>query len=381
LASLDTAEASVLIDDASNALYVQPGYLVYGRSGNLYAWRFNEKSLRLDGQPELIVKDKLSFWEPKNFIPFAVSNDQTLVYLPESRRTTEMRWYDRQGRPMGAIGAASFYLSPRISPDGRKIVYMHADSAQSLTDIWIRDLEFDRAFRLTQQSGLYTIPAWAPDSERIAFLCQPKGVQDICVTSASGGGETRLLYASDTWKDTGSWMPDGKRLLFSLQDPSTDMDIMMLSAGGGEPGAVLRTPFTERGAQASPDGSRMAYVSNQSGRNEVYIRGLDGAAGQWQISTEGGRQPRWRADGKELVYAGADGYLMAVSFQTGSVFRPEAPLRLFLMPERPEDENPIFEDLTPDGNRFVLNVPTTSRDSIGFHAISHWTALLGAGGK
>ena len=381
LASLDAPEASVLIDDSSNALYVDPGYIIYGRSSNLYAWRFDAGSLRLEGQAVPIVKEKMSFWEPKNFIPFAASDDRTLVYLPESVRSTEMRWYDRQGRQLGTLGPAGFYTTPRISPDGRKIAYMYGDSAQSLQDIWVRDLEFDRAFRLTQQSGFYASPAWAPDSERIAFLCQPKGVQDLCVTSVSGGGEARLLYGSSTWKDTGSWMPDGKRLLFSTQDPDTDQDIVMLSADGRELTQILRTPFIEVNAQVSPDGRRLAYVSNQSGRNEVYVRTLEGAAGQWQISSEGGQEPRWRSDGKELFYASADGYVMAVTFQNGTTFRPGAPVRLFPMPEPPETQNSILEDVTPDGQRLLLNVPTTSRTSIGFHAITSWPRLLEAGGE
>jgi Tol biopolymer transport system component len=206
-------------------------------------------------------------------------------------------------------------------------------------------------------------------------------VQDLCVTSVSGGGEMHPLYESSTWKFTGSWLPDGKRLLFALQSPETDQDIMLLAAGGGEPTAILRTPFTEEGAQASPDGSRMAYVSNQTGRFEVYVRSLDGAAGQWQISTDGGQQPRWRADGKELIYASTDGYIMSVPLQTGSSFRPGAAVRLFLMPELPETQTLILEDMAPDGERLLLNVPTTSRTSIGFHAISNWIALLQAGGK
>ena len=381
LASLDTADATLLIEDASNALYVEPGYLIYGRSSNLYAWRFDMKSLRLEGQAVPIAKEKLSFWEAKNFIPFAASDAGTLVYLPESNRATEMRWYDRQGRQLGPLGPPGFNDSPRISPDGRKVAYMHGESAQSPVDIWIHDLDFDRAFRLTQQSGSYQNPAWAPDSEKLAFLCQPKGVQDLCVTSVSGGGETRLLYESSTWKGTGSWMPDGKRLLFSTQDPKNDQDIVLLPAGGGEPSDVLRTPFVEDNPQVSPDGNRMAYVSNQSGRYEVYVRSLEGAAGQWQISTDGAGQPRWRADGRELFYATTDGYVMAVPYQAGSGFRPGAPVRLFSMPERSEIQNPIFEDVTPDGQRILLNVPTTSRTSIGFHAILNWTALAEPGGK
>ncbi|HEV8376091.1 MAG TPA: protein kinase [Candidatus Polarisedimenticolia bacterium] len=377
LGSLDERRSSMLIEDASNGLYVQPGYIIYGRSANLYARRFDPASLKLSGQPVPIVTDKMSYWEAKNFIPFAASDDGTLVYLPESIRPTEMRWYDRQGRLLGSLGPAGFLLTPRVSPDGRKVAYVQGDSPHALNDIWIRDLEFNRAFRLTQQSGLYSTPTWAPDGDQVAFLCQPKGTQDLCVTSLSSGGETRMLYASSTWKSIGSWMPDGKGVLFASQDPQTDQDLMLLAdKEKGNPTIVLRTPFAEDDPKVSPDGHRMAFTSNQTGRTEVYVRNLAGTSGQWQVSTDGGWQPRWRSDGKELIYAAPDGYVMAVPLQSGGDFRPGAPSRLFLMPEPSELENPVLEDVTGDGNRFLLSVPTTSRSSIGFHSIIGWPAVL-----
>jgi Tol biopolymer transport system component len=254
---------------------------------------------------------------------------------------------------------------------------MFGDTPQSPVNLWVRDLDSNRTVRVTPQSGLFADPEWTPQDDRIAFLCQPKGMQDICVAPAGGGSEPRLLYESSTWKSTGSWMPDGKRLLFSVQDPSTDQDIMMLPAGGGEPAVILRTPFVEQSPEVSPDGSRVAYISNASGRYEVYVRNLEGAAEQWQVSTDGGGTARWRADGRELFYSAADGGLMVVALSPGAGSRPGAPVRLFLMPERDES---LFQDVTPDGQRILLNVPTTSRTSIGFHAIHGWTALLGSGG-
>jgi Tol biopolymer transport system component len=289
-----------------------------------------------------------------------------------------MRWHDRQGRPLGSLGPPGFYQGPRISHDGHRVATIQGDAPQSPVNLWVYDLESNRAVRVTQQSGLFADPAWSPGDDRIAFLCQPKGVQDICVAPAGGGGEPRLLYESSTWKATGSWMPDGKRLLFSAQDPNNDMDIMMLPADGGEPTPVLRTHFVEQSASASPDGSRMAYDSNESGRFEVYVRNLVGAAAQWQVSTDGGGQARWRADGRELFYAAADGGVMAVPLPPGAGSRPGTPVRLFLMPERPDAQAEIFEDVTPDGQRILLNVPTTARTSIGFHAIVNWPALLGS---
>jgi Tol biopolymer transport system component len=376
LATLGDPRATVLIEDASNALYVEPGCLIYGRSGTLYAWRFDAAARRLEGQPAPIVPDRMSYWEPKNYVPFAASGDGTLVYLPEDRRMSEMRWYDRHGLPLGTLGPPGFYRGPRVSRDGRRVAYLQGDGPQSPVNLWIRDLDTGRDVRITQQGGLYLEPCWTPRSDRIAFVCQPQGTQDICVISSQGMGEQQLLYASGTWKDLGSWMPDGRRLLFARQDPDTNNDIMMLSAEGGEPTPVLRTPFAEEAPAACPDGIRLAYESNESGRIEVYLRNLEGPAGQWQVSTDGGLQPRWRGDGRELFYAGADGTVMAANVPPGAGARPGVPVRLFAMPERPDYQTLIFEDVTPDGQRILLNVPTTSRTSIGFQAIRDWPALM-----
>ncbi|HXH28708.1 MAG TPA: hypothetical protein VNL37_06660, partial [Candidatus Polarisedimenticolia bacterium] len=380
VSSLDAPKASVLIEDASNALYVEPGYLIYGRSANLYAWRFDAASLRLEGRAVPIIPEKMSYWEPKNFVPFAASDDGTILYLPDAGLSTEMRWYDRKGLPLETLAPAGFYLTPRVSHSGRRVAYMHGDTSQSLVDLWVRDLDSRQAVRLTQQSGTYVDPAWTPKDDRIAFGCQPMGVSDLCVVPSGGGTEPRLLYESDTWKSGGSWMPDGRRLIFTSQDPRTNEDLLLLPAEGGAPTIVLRTPFSEQTPEVSPDGSEVAYISNESGRFEVYVRGLGEAARRWQVSIDGGIQPRWRADGRELFYAAADGGLMAVPMQAGADSRPGAPVRLFTLPERPTSNQAIFADVTPDGQRILLNLPTTSRSSVGFHAIYGWTALPSEGG-
>ena len=377
LGSLGSPDARLLIDDATNALYAAPGYLLYGRAANLYAWRFDLKSLELVGQPAPIIPDKLSFWEPKNFIPFTVSNDGTLIYLPDASRPSEMRWYDRQGRMLGTLGAPGYTFSCRVSPDGRKVVSVRGESPTAPRDLWIRDLEFNRSYRLTQQSGLYGLPIWAPDSSRLAFLAQPGGVPDLYLMTLGAGAEMRPVFASNTWKTLGSFTPDGMHLLFASQDPETNEDILEIPVdGGGDPKIILRTPFAETEPQASPDGRRMAYVSDQSGRPEVYLRNLEGEPGQWQISTDGGLLPIWRSDGRELVYASGEGYVMSVSLQPGPDPHPGDPVRLFQLPEPPAQNGTILEDMTRDGQRMLLNVPTTSRASIAFHAILNWPSIL-----
>jgi len=379
LASTDSPEAQLLIDDSTNAVYVEPGYLLYGRAGNLNAWAFDAGSRQLIGRPVPVAKEKLSFWEPKNLVMLSASNSGTLVYLPEAVPQTTLQWYDSSGRALGSLRPPGFYTGPRISPDGKRVAFVLGESSQGLGDLWIMDLEYERTFRLTQKSGLYLLPVWSRDSERLMFVCQPKGVQDLCVRSLREGGDMELLHASLNWKTSGSWMPDGRSVVFDEQDPETNRDLKVLSLGD-KPAAriLLATPFDEQSPEASPDGRWIAYVSNETGRAEVDIRPASGSFEQWQVSTTGGQQPRWRGDGRELYFVSPDGFLMAASIETQPVFRPAPPRKLFRLPERPERDTPVFEDVTPDGKRFLLNVPVVARSSVGFHVIVNWPSLLAA---
>ena len=384
LASLDSPDATMLIDDATNAAYVEPGYLLYGRSGNLYAWRFDPDRLRLMGQAVPIVEEKLSFWEPKNFVVFAASDSGVVVYLPEAVPKTILQWYDSGGRGLGSLGAPGYYRQPRISPDGTRIAFVQSESARigGESDLWILDLQYQRTFRLTQKSGFYDNPAWSRDSARLMFGCQPKAVRDLCVRSLREGGDAELLHESVYWKIPGSWMPDGQSVVFTEQDPKTAYDIKILGLDKkGEPRVLLGTPFSELNPEVSPDGRWIAYLSNETGRNEVDIRPVSGSFEQWQVSTGGGGSPRWRGDGRELYYASSDGYLMAVTIETQPVFRPGTPRKLLQLPARPDRDTPIFADVTPDGKRFLLNVPVTARSTVGFHVIVNWTSLLEVRGE
>jgi Tol biopolymer transport system component len=382
IASIDSPEATMLIDDATNAVYVDPGYLLYGRSGTLNAWRFDAGARRLVGQPVPLVKEKLGFYEPKNFVMLSASSSGTLVYLPEAAPKTTLQWYDAGGRALGQVGAPGFYSGPRISPDGKKVAFALFEATGAQSDLWISDLQYERTFRLTQKSGFYLLPVWSRDSARLMFNCQPKGVQDLCVRSLRDGGDLELLHESPNWKNSGSWMPDGQSVLFGEQDPETNEDLKILSLGDKrEVRVLLKTPFSEDYPQASPDGRWIAYITNETGRSEIAIRPSSGSFEQWQVSTTGGSQARWRSDGRELYFVSPDGYLMAVSIEMQPVFRPGTPRKLFRLPERPERDTPVFEDVTPDGKRFLLNVPVVARSSVGFHVILDWPSLLDRGGE
>ena len=376
LAAFDGAEPRILLEDSTNATYIEPGYIVFGRAGDLLARRFDVDTMEFLGEPVPVTTAKLSFWEPKNFAVFTASDDGTIVYLPESARQSELRWLDRTGRLLGAIGRPGHYSSPRLSYDGARVVFVRGKPQSEKQDVWVNDLEYGREMRLTYRSGEYNLPRWSRDGSRVAFVCRPKSVQDLCIKATGEASDVEVLYESGDWKGAGSFTPDGRAFLFSEQNPVTDNDILILSEGEEEPRVLLRTPFDEASAEVSPNGSRFLYVSDETGRFEVYVRETKEVSQQWQLSVDGGHQPRWRADGREVYFIAADGKVMAVPIQTQPVFRAGQPKALFALPETPDNLTPLFEDVTPDGQRFLVNLPVEHRTSIDFHAILNWRSML-----
>jgi Tol biopolymer transport system component len=376
LVSLDSGESRVILENATNAVYVEPGYMVFGRAGDLLARRFDAGALDFVGEAMPVTTEKLSFWEPKNFVVFTASNDGTIVYLPEAARQSELRWFDRTGRPLGAFGKPGYYSGPRLSHDGTRVAFVRGKPMSDRQDIWVNDLEYGRELRLTFKSGEYATPRWSRDGTRLAFVCRPKSVQDVCVKAVGEASDVEVLYESGNWNGVGSFTPDGKALLFSEQNPETSDDVWILHEDEEEPRLLLRTPFAELGAEISPDGRWFLYVSDETGRREVYARETKEVSQQWQLSVDGGIQPRWRADGREAYFVAPDGNVMAVVILTEPEFRAGPPKALFTLPETPDNLTPLFEDVTPDGERFLVNLPVESRTSVNFHAILNWQSML-----
>jgi Tol biopolymer transport system component len=247
---------------------------------------------------------------------------------------------------------------------------------QRNTDIWLIDEA--RTTRFTFDPNIDRYPRWSPDGSRLVFSrLGTTGIYDLYQKPSNGAGAEALLLESPQTKVAASWSSDGRFLLYIALFPKTSFDLWVLPmVGDPKPFTFLNSTFIEGRADYSPDGRWIAYLSNESGRNEVYVRPFPGPGGQWQVSTAGGDSPRWRADGKELYYIAPDSKLMAVPIVVkGAAIEPGLPTALFqtrISLGQGGARNLQQYDVAPDG-RFLINVTTDDGVTTPITVIQNWT--------
>jgi Tol biopolymer transport system component len=225
------------------------------------------------------------------------------------------------------------------------------------TQIWQYDLSRDTLTRLTFEGNNNLVPAWTPDGKRIAFISNKEGPQNLFWRLADGSGGLERLTTSENTNVPHSWSPDGQLLAYVEVNPTTGYDIWVLRMSDRKAQPFLRTPFNESVPRFSPDGRWLAYISNESGRAEIYVQPYPGPGGKWQISTEGGTEPVWNRNGRELFYRSGD-KMMAVDITAQPSFSAGKPRLLF---EGRYEQAPITSpnyDVSSDGQRFLMLKPT-----------------------
>jgi Tol biopolymer transport system component len=239
-------------------------------------------------------------------------------------------WLDRTGKSAGTVGSPAMYENPRLSPDGKRLAVFKGDGA---FDIWITDLERGNSTRFTFDPAVDNDPVWSPDGTRIAFVSnRDGGVFNIYQKGAGGTGDDELLLKTSNNKLIDDWSADGRYILYEEDDPKTKRDLWLLPMfGDRKPIPYLATPFNERNASFSPDGRWIAYDSNESGGNQVYVQSFPVSGRKYQISA--GRMsaqlPRWAPSGKEIFYDAA-GPLTAVDVTiAGGEIKAGVPHELF----------------------------------------------------
>lgn len=236
-------------------------------------------------------------------------------------------WVDRHGAVSPLPAEPRNYEEPRVSPDGQRIAVTIRRSVSS--DIYVYNVSKGSLTRLTFGSIEEETPIWSPDGTRVAFAsARSRENRAVYAKAADGGGPEELLFTA-AHPHLGSWFSDGKTIAFTNYSPEMAGDLAVAAVGSkGEPSSFLRTRFNERAPKISPDGRWLAYVSNESGRDEVYVQAFPGPGGKWQISSDGGSEPVWSRDGRELFFRSGE-KMMVVQTTTQPSFSASSPQLLF----------------------------------------------------
>jgi serine/threonine protein kinase/Tol biopolymer transport system component len=325
--------------------FVPTGHLLFGQGAfRMRAVPIDLKTLTLKGSPVSIV-DSVFRSADSGPLYFAISRTGTMVYLPEDPRR-RLVWVQQDGRatPIGTDQAAFRY--PSVSHDGRHIaVDINTDERRS--DIWIYDAERGTKSRLTTDVSSI-LPVWDLDDTRITF-----SANDLVSRLSDGSGkEGILLKKEQSLRYPTSWSPHGADLLFTEDNLRTGMDLWVLPRKDGVPRKLLERQFHDAWAQFSRDGRLVAWVSDESGVNEVYVAHYPEMTGKLIVSTHGGNWPVWSPDGHELFYRQGNA-VMAVQVQTTPTLLAGIPRRLFTGPYVGVDGDRKF-DVAPDGQRFLM---------------------------
>jgi Tol biopolymer transport system component len=342
-------DLNILVPEGSNGVYVPPATLVYSHEGDLFARTFDPDTLRLSGEPRSLASRRVAFFRRWGLAEYSVSEGGLLVYKVSSRPKTRLSWIDRAGRALGSVAESGYHRMPRISPDGTRVAVVRFDPVTEEGDIWIDDVARGGSSRATLRPAYYANPAWLPDGRAFVFDSNVEGVEDVYRKTVDTAEPPAAVLKSALWKNVCDVSPDGRLVLFVLQDPRTDDDLWVVPLGGGAPSAFLATPFQELRARFSPDGRSVAYVSDESGRQEVYVVSFPVPSRKIKVSTAGGDAPIFRRDGKELFYF-EDETLMSVAVTTEPELSFGAPRKLFDVP------GVVAYDVAADGGRFLLQV-------------------------
>jgi eukaryotic-like serine/threonine-protein kinase len=376
LGSLESMSRKKILEILSEAQYAAPGYLVFGRGSTLFAQRFDVSRLSLVGEEMPIAAD-LSVGNNVLRTGFDVSQAGQVIYASAGGAADiELIVTDRSGKQLFSLDPAGSYNVLRLSPDGQKVAVSENDVSSGKATIWIQDLRGNIRTRFTFGAGLNSGPVWSPDGSQMALASSRSGAFNIYAKPVTGAGEEKPLHPSPEDERPRSWSADGRFLVIDSRPQSrqgnAEVSILPLT-GDGKPFSYLNASYANSDGQLSPDGSWLAYVSNESGRPEIYVTSFPQAKGKWQVSSTSGVTPRWRRDGKELFFCRTDGVLMAAevtgrgeSFDVRSV-TPLSERRVF------QNFFSATYDVFPDGQRFIMAAVKPEALHAPLTLVTNWT--------
>jgi Tol biopolymer transport system component len=366
VASLDDPTPVPITSADSNAVYSPPGYLVFMRGTALIAQPFDATALRLEGEPTVVA-------DPVQLLgkgAFSLSMNGVLAYrAPED---TELAWFAPDGRRLGPYAPAGHYRNPVLSPDGTRIAVERGSRDVTTMDVWL----LDRSGVPTSFSRDHArMPVWSPDGREIAL----RTGEGIVARALDSGTERLVVPGISQFGHPSAWVADarGASIIYEERSPTTHADLFIVPAAGGPSHALVQTPFDDTDPEVSPDGHWLAYVSDESGRSEVYVRRFPPGDERWRVSSAGGVEPHWSRE--VLLYlAVVDRALMSVPYRSGATFTPGEPVRLFqtrMSPKRVAAYTRNQYLVAADG-RILINQPPEDAPPPEIRMIVNWTSML-----
>jgi serine/threonine protein kinase len=379
--SLDGKVKKPLLALDSSAAYAPPGYLLFVSENKLFGQPFDAQRLELSGQPFLIAEGVGH--ASSSYGAFSVSQTGALAYAGSVLRLGRLTWFGRNGTPLGALPGDGDYSDFRVSPDGKRLVVSRVDSKVGGSDIWLTDLERGSTSPLTSgpAAAINAAAVWSPDGTRLLFRSIRAGALELYEKTALGGGVEELHWMSgasinSTNLTPTDWSSDGRYVLLSAPTEGSGFNLWLLDLSGDKKAVKFLTSASDLlHANFSPDGRNVAYGSNESGRFEVYVQMFPLSDRKWTISTNGGHEPRWRGDGRELYYLSDNRTLMAVPVGAGPSFG--VPKALFQTRVSP-DILPLRTHYVPaaDGQRFLVNTESGDAAPTTITVVLNWMAGL-----
>jgi dipeptidyl aminopeptidase/acylaminoacyl peptidase len=370
IGSLDSPARWRILNTNSSVEYVSRAYLLFVNENALVAQPFDGKRFEFTGTPTVVARNVGN--SPYLRGGFSVSEKGHLLY-GDGAEQPDLLWVDRKGVKLRSVGPADTTTHLRLSPDGTTVAVSRIDPLTLTSDIWLINVADGDATQLTLSIAEDAYPVWSPDGKRVVFASNRNVSFDMFQKRLDG--EVKALYESGDDTIPTDWSRDGQFVLFSKRSERGDFDLWALRLEDLETSPVAQTPFDERHGRFAPDGRRVAFVSNESGRAQVYVQTFPALDRKWRLSTNGGYWPSWRGDGQELYLVQADGNLVAVSLQgSHRTGRPE-----ILFPTNWDGASLVTTKpyaVTTDGRRFLLHTPASIVTDVSYTVVAPWTVAL-----
>jgi len=380
IGAVDDATRHFLFQTNGDAQFVAPDRLLFLDGDTLLTQQIDLRTFVLSGSPSSVAANVGR--SSRGNGAFSVARDGTIAYAGPTLRPSRLTWLDRTGTVLGTVGPSGELdvVDFRLSPDETRLAASVVDPKASMPDIWLTDLVRGGVARFTFGPQLNSGPQWSPDGGRLAYRSNGRGLTEIYQKSSGIGGEEASLLDEDAARKSGvgasniivtDWTRDGTYLAISGNSPS---DVWLYAVTEKSlPRKLIDSPGDQMHGNFSPDGRFIAYTSNESGRRyDVYVETIPRSDRKWPISTDGGYEPRWREDGKEIYYLSGDGTLMAVQVSSGA-----SP---FGVPRRLFQTNThagvsilrTHYDPNRDGSRFLVSVRTADARPVPITVLLNW---------